>query len=461
MEVARLNRSGAPARGTRWQPSRKTLRLRLYVGLLLLDMVCIAGSFALVHMVYAPTTNRDWVSVIAVLLPVYLLLAFNFHAYSVDVLRSAGRAIARAVQPLMMALVAVLLIAFFLKSTSDISRIGFAIGTGLALCSLAIGRAVFVRRSRAILGGNPYGTVLITDGAHPTLSGDFDMVVATDTGVDPDAQHPEMYDHLASLFRDADRVVVACGPERRRSWAHALKGANVQSEIVAHELLDMAPLGLSSLNGVPTMIVANGPLGKIDTAMKRGFDMAVAGAALLMMAPVLLLVAAAIRLDSDGPVFFVQKRIGQGNRQFRMFKFRSMRVEQSDSAGNRSASRDDKRITRVGAIIRKSSIDELPQLINVLRGDMSIVGPRPHALGSRAADKLFWEVDGRYWHRHAAKPGLTGLAQVRGYRGATPLEADLTNRLQADLEYLRDWSIWRDLKIIVLTFRVLVHRNAY
>lgn len=118
-------------------------------------------------------------------------------------------------------------------------------------------------------------------------------------------------------------------------------------------------------------------------------------------------------------------------------------------------------MTRVGAFIRKTSIDELPQLINVLKGDMSIVGPRPHPLGSRAANKLFWEVDDRYWHRHAAKPGLTGLAQVRGYRGATRLEADLTDRLHADLEYLDTWSIWRDLLIIFMTFRVLVHRNAY
>lgn len=146
---------------------------------------------------------------------------------------------------------------------------------------------------------------------------------------------------------------------------------------------------------------------------------------------------------------------------FRMFKFRSMRVDLSDNTGTRSTSRNDDRVTRVGKFIRSTSIDELPQLLNVLKGDMSIVGPRPHALGSRAADKLFWEVDQRYWHRHAAKPGLTGLAQVRGYRGATLYEDDLRNRLQADLEYLEHWSIWRDIKIILLTFRVLLHRNAF
>ena len=138
-----------------------------------------------------------------------------------------------------------------------------------------------------------------------------------------------------------------------------------------------------------------------------------------------------------------------------------MTLEGADSHGNRSASRNDDRITRVGKFIRRTSIDELPQLLNVLSGTMSIVGPRPHALGSRAADKLFWEVDPRYWHRHAAKPGLTGLAQVRGYRGATIIEDDLRNRLQADLEYLDTWSIWRDVKIIVMTFQVMVHKNAF
>ena len=182
---------------------------------------------------------------------------------------------------------------------------------------------------------------------------------------------------------------------------------------------------------------------------------------MLCLLPLLVLTAIAVRLNSPGPILFKQVRIGRGNQMFRMLKFRSMYVQQLDGAGHRSASRDDDRITRVGRIIRKTSIDELPQLVNVLKGDMSIVGPRPHALGSRAADKLFWEVDQRYWDRHATKPGLTGLAQVRGFRGATLVEDDLRNRLQADLEYLENWSIWRDIKIIFLTVRVILHRNAF
>jgi lipopolysaccharide/colanic/teichoic acid biosynthesis glycosyltransferase len=138
-----------------------------------------------------------------------------------------------------------------------------------------------------------------------------------------------------------------------------------------------------------------------------------------------------------------------------------MRADLCDANGNQSTQRDDDRITRVGRIIRATSMDELPQLLNVLRGDMSLVGPRPHALGSLAGSKLFWEVDQRYWHRHACKPGITGLAQVRGFRGATHESKDLSNRLHADLEYLAGWSIWRDVAILFRTFRVLVHKNAY
>ena len=168
-----------------------------------------------------------------------------------------------------------------------------------------------------------------------------------------------------------------------------------------------------------------------------------------------------ILLDHSGPVLFRQERLGLGNRLFFVLKFRSMRVGSCDQAGNVSTSRDDARITNVGRIIRATSLDELPQLLNILRGEMSFVGPRPHALGSLAGEKLFWEIDSKYWHRHAAKPGLTGLAQVRGFRGATASQTDLINRLQSDLEYLRDWTIWRDIRIILSTLRVVMHKNAF
>jgi lipopolysaccharide/colanic/teichoic acid biosynthesis glycosyltransferase len=175
----------------------------------------------------------------------------------------------------------------------------------------------------------------------------------------------------------------------------------------------------------------------------------------------MLAVAAVIRMESEGPIFFRQERIGQNNRTFRIFKFRSMRLECSDIHGMRSAARDDDRVSRVGRFIRRTSIDELPQLLNVIIGDMSIVGPRPHALGSLAGRRLFWDVDPRYWQRHSLKPGITGLAQIRGFRGATESVTDLENRLRCDLEYLGSWSIWLDLQIILATFRVVVHHKAY
>ncbi|MCH7629500.1 MAG: sugar transferase [Proteobacteria bacterium] len=190
-------------------------------------------------------------------------------------------------------------------------------------------------------------------------------------------------------------------------------------------------------------------------------DLAVAGGALLFLAPLLALVALLIKLEDAGPVFFLQQRQGRNNRLFWIYKFRSMRVEQLDAAGVRSASKDDDRITRIGRFIRRTSIDELPQLLNVLKGDMSIVGPRPHAIGSLAGSKRFWDVDPRYLLRHSLKPGLTGLAQIRGLRGATDSEQDLSDRLQADLEYLDGWTVWRDLRIIAATITVLVHDRAF
>src|SRR5690606_614795 len=141
--------------------------------------------------------------------------------------------------------------------------------------------------------------------------------------------------------------------------------------------------------------------------------------------------------------------------------FRSMRVEAADTNAARLTTRDDDRTTRMGRLIRRTSIDELPQLINVWSGDMSLVGPRPHALGALGGQRLYWEVDGRYWNRHALKPGLTGLAQIRGFRGATDNEKDLTDRLQADLEYVAKWSFGLDVKILLRTFRVLIHDKAF
>ena len=210
-----------------------------------------------------------------------------------------------------------------------------------------------------------------------------------------------------------------------------------------------------------TIVISRGPQSLGNRIQKRLLDFVLALIALLFLAPLLLVIASAIKYDSPGPVMFRQIRVGQGNRHFRIYKFRSMYAESGDVRGDKSAARNDERVTRIGQFIRKTSIDELPQLLNVLRGEMSLVGPRPHALGSLAGNDLFWQASKQYWLRHALKPGITGLAQIRGFRGATEKVDDLEQRVRCDLEYLSNWSISLDLIILLKTFRVVVHRNAY
>jgi lipopolysaccharide/colanic/teichoic acid biosynthesis glycosyltransferase len=306
------------------------------------------------------------------------------------------------------------------------------------------------------------GELLIVDGATVPPGYHGDVLDAGKEGIAPNLHDPVQLSHLANIVGEYDRLVVSCADEQRRSeWAQMLKCYHVAGEVL---LDDGSPLGAIAVDrfcGSDTVVVARGAMSLGNRLKKRTMDIIVSLAALIFLAPLFLVVAILIKLDGRGPVFFAQPRVGRGNRMFKILKFRSMRQEASDINGDRSASKDDDRVTRIGRIIRATSIDELPQFINVLWGDMSVVGPRPHALGSLAGDKLFWEVDSAYWRRHALKPGITGLAQVRGFRGATHEQTDLRNRLQSDLEYISGWSLWRDVKILLSTVRVVIHPRAY
>ena len=445
---------------SRWRPRNVQLRVRAFALLTASDATAIVGGFAAVAAIRGMLIpDETWLTLLLALLPVYFGIALSGHAFAAVNLRHATDAVRKSFQAFAVALGAIILVAFFLQNSTDLPRLTVAAGSLLSLILLGTGRYVIVRHMAELVGGNPFSVALICDGVPMRPRGANLVIFASELEIDPDRHDPTMYDRLATSLQSADRVVVSCPADRRVAWVHLLKGANIQSEIIVPELGEFAPLGVGVHAGEPTIVVANGPLELFDRLLKRAFDIVGASAALVVFAPVMLAVALAVKLDSPGPVLFRQIRIGRGNQLFEMLKFRSMR--ESDHGGHRSTSRDDERITRVGRLIRSTSVDELPQLLNVLAGSMSIVGPRPHALGSRAADKLFWDIDGRYWHRHAIKPGLTGLAQVRGYRGATMVEDDLRNRLQADLEYLEDWSIWRDVKIVIATARVVFHRNAF
>lgn len=195
---------------------------------------------------------------------------------------------------------------------------------------------------------------------------------------------------------------------------------------------------------------------------KRGMDIVVSLLALIVHAPLLLLVAIAIKLDSPGPVLFRQQRIGLHGHPFELLKFRTMQHHPQDRGRLQQTCPHDPRVTRVGVLLRHTSFDELPQLWHVLRGEMSLVGPRPHAPGTCAGATPFEQVTDRYQQRHRVRPGITGLAQVRGWRGQTDTEEKLLHRLDSDLEYIASWSLRLDCIILARTVAtVLRMRNAY
>ncbi len=202
----------------------------------------------------------------------------------------------------------------------------------------------------------------------------------------------------------------------------------------------------------------SGNIGAAKSLIKRAFDFMAALMALAFLSPILVFVAILIKLDSKGPVFFLQRRSGLNGELFHIYKFRSMTVT-DDGDKVVQAKVNDQRVTRVGKILRRTSIDEVPQLINIVRGEMSIVGPRPHAL---AHDKEFAQTSQRYNDRFRARPGLTGLAQVRGYRGEIQCEQDLLGRIDSDNEYIERWSLALDIATILKTVPlVFKDSNAY
>jgi Undecaprenyl-phosphate glucose phosphotransferase len=219
---------------------------------------------------------------------------------------------------------------------------------------------------------------------------------------------------------------------------------------------------ISSVGANPVVLMEERPLKDWRAARKSVFDIVVGSIMLVILAPLLALIALAIRLDSPGPVLFRQPRLGFNNRLFTCYKFRSMHHGMTDLLGDRQATRGDARVTRLGKWLRALSLDELPQLLNVLKGDMSLVGPRPHPPNTKAEDKLFTDVVAKYAFRHRVKPGITGWAQVNGWRGETRTLDQIENRVACDLAYIENWSIWFDLRIMVLTItREIFSHHAF
>jgi Undecaprenyl-phosphate glucose phosphotransferase len=215
---------------------------------------------------------------------------------------------------------------------------------------------------------------------------------------------------------------------------------------------------LSRLGPLTSLQLTRQPLSRLEIVQKRLFDLVFAALALIALTPLLIVAAVLIKLDSPGPVFFAQRRYGFNQQPFRIIKFRSMRTL-DDGAVIRQVSADDPRVTRIGRWLRRWNVDEIPQLFNVLTGDMSLVGPRPHALSH---DREYERRISLYARRHNVKPGITGWAQIHGHRGETDTDDKMRNRVEHDLFYIDNWSLWLDLKIIARTvLSPTAYRNAY
>jgi Undecaprenyl-phosphate glucose phosphotransferase len=273
---------------------------------------------------------------------------------------------------------------------------------------------------------------------------------------------------LLELARNGrlDQVILAVprlSQARLDQISDALSSASLDLCVLPRETLEFTTsYRVRFLGSLPVFAVWQQPMRDIDGVLKQSMDYILASLALLVLSPLLILTAIAIRVESKGPVFFRQTRFGFNNNEIPVLKFRSMYVERQDVSGAQRTEKNDPRVTRVGRFIRRTSIDELPQLLNVLRGDMSIVGPRPHATMMRVGDKYYFDAVKGYAARHRVKPGITGLAQVRGLRGEIATAERARKRVEYDIYYIENWSPLLDVRIILETvIKVFWDKNAY
>jgi exopolysaccharide biosynthesis polyprenyl glycosylphosphotransferase len=274
------------------------------------------------------------------------------------------------------------------------------------------------------------------------------------------AGSPSEFAILSALTQDnqLDEIVLA-GHEVNEENIAALAGLAVTlvrvtpQDRLEHRVFDRrwGKKRVFSAWNAPAAIITQPPLAGWSGVIKRAMDIVGSIFAIILLSPVLIVSAIAVKLDSPGPVLFLQERAGYRNETFRMLKFRSMRTATADPTGSQLTARNDPRVTKIGAFLRCTSIDELPQLFNVLKGDMSLVGPRPHPKGAKAGAVLYDELIPNFYSRYRMKPGITGLAQVNGLRGNTETEQHLIDRFGTDLQYAAEWTPFLDVAIMLRT----------
>ena len=276
------------------------------------------------------------------------------------------------------------------------------------------------------------------------------------------------YEELAALARrgEIDQVLISVPnlpPKRLHEIVDGLSAVSVDVSLIPFEAIELAPdYRVHLLGSLPVLNLWQRPFRDMNQFVKRGEDLLLAGILLVLLSPIIGLAALVVRLSSPGPLLFVQPRVGFNNEVIHVLKFRTMYADRTDLGARETTTKDDPRVTPVGRILRKLSIDELPQLLNVIRGDMSLVGPRPHALEMRVGDRYYQDAVRGYAGRHRVRPGITGLAQVKGLRGEIRTVERAKRRVELDKEYIDRWSLGFDLWILLSTVRaVLFDRDAY
>lgn len=336
----------------------------------------------------------------------------------------------------------------------------------------ALRRKGFNTRSVAVAGAGPLGRRLAGNIASAPwmgldLLGFFDdkcrdpvRLPNSDVRLPISGSLEELVEQARSGQIDRVYITLPMRSEARIKWlverlSDTTASVYIVPDVFVFELLHSRS---QNINGVPTISIFDSPMTGANSIIKRIEDIALSSVILCLVTIPMLIIAAAVKLSSPGPIFFRQKRYGIDGRPIEVWKFRSMRVMEND-ANVVQATRGDNRITPVGSFLRKTSFDELPQFINVLLGDMSIVGPRPHAV---VHNEQYRGQINSYMLRHKVKPGITGWAQVNGWRGETDTLDKMQKRIEHDLAYIHNWSLWWDLKIVFLTvFKGFIHKNAY
>jgi Undecaprenyl-phosphate glucose phosphotransferase len=449
--------------------------------------ILIAGALVYTALV-VPTDGFDPVYV-AILVGGALtgVLALQFaHGYTLHAFRRGVRDIGRIALAWSIVLALFAVVAFLTKSGAEYSRLFIAtwyLGGLAAFAAIRMPLARLVRdwttrgrfqRHAVVVGGGQAAADLI---AALMQDPDNDIRICgifDDRGLERSPAAVAGYPKLGTVaelvdfgrIAEIDLLIVSLPLAAENRLLQMLKQLwvlPVDIRLSAHtNKLRFRPRAYSFIGPVPFFDVFDRPIRDWNHVVKRAFDIFFASLALVMLSPVLLAAIVAIRLESPGPAIFRQKRYGFNNELIDVLKFRSMYTDRTDANASQLVTKNDSRVTRVGRFIRKTSIDELPQFFNVLKGELSVVGPRPHALHAKADHKLYHEAVDGYFARHRVKPGVTGWAQINGWRGETDTIDKIMQRVHHDLYYIENWSVWFDLRILFLTpFRLFSSESAY